>query len=110
MEAKYHRALIFSKNTDLLAYWEGKRKKARNVLELQWWDERKFHYATKRNVQLILQLRYLDNGTTMCKIRCPINPLPTKGEFPVCHLGALVAFLQKEGWNMEGNYGIAMFM
>ena len=110
METKYTRAIIFSKTSDLLQYWEGKRKNARDVLEAKWWDERKFHYATKRNVQLILQLRYLPDGTTMARIKCPINPLPIKGEFAVYHLGAVIAFLQREGWQAQGSYGTAMFM
>lgn len=110
METKYSRAIVFKKETDLLPYWEGKRRHALDRMEQVWWNERRHLYAQKRNVQLILQLRYLPDGTNMARIKCPINPLPTKGEFPVCHLGALIAFLQKEGWNMEGSYGVAMFM
>ena len=54
-------------------------------------------YSRERNIQLILWVRY-DKGDTYCKISCPINPLPIKGEFKVVSESLLCKLLQDNGW------------
>ena len=105
MEVKYTRAITFSKHTDLLPYWEANRNKYTSATR---WMEDKDYYAVKRDVSLILQIRYVNN-MPMCRIKCPINPLPIKGEFAVAHLGGLVAWLEKDGWTMNGNHDLFPF-
>ena len=102
----YSRAIIFTKHTDLMPYWEGKRNVVANPKA---WDNCKARYQRKRDVSLILQIRYEIGQPMICRIKCPINPLPTKGEFKVSHLGAIIAFLEREGWTMQGNFSSAMF-
>lgn len=102
----YNRAIIFTKHTDLMPYWEAKRRISSCPKA---WDNCKSQYQYKRDVNLILQIRYEVGSHMICRIKCPINPLPTKGEFKVCHLGAIIAFLTKEGWMMQGSYSAEMF-
>ncbi|MCI6806314.1 MAG: hypothetical protein MR912_12140 [Prevotella sp.] len=33
-----------------------------------------------------------------CKVKCPINPLPVKGEFEVPSVNAIEHFLRDAGW------------
>jgi hypothetical protein len=55
------------------------------------------YYNQPRDIQLILLVRY-ENGKTFCRIKCPINPLPIKGEFEAPNLKAVIKFLQQDGW------------
>jgi len=103
----YSRAIMFTKHTDLMPYFEIKRAHSQCPNS---WENCKSYYEAKRDVNLILQIRYDEKGNIICRIKCPINPLPIKGEFNVCHLGALVAFLEREGWKFNGNYNLRMFM
>ena len=106
METKYTQAITFSKHTDLLPYWEAK---CGDFSSRENWEKAKAYYAEKRDVNLILQIRYV-NSMPMCRIKCPINPLPIKGEFPVAHLGGLIGWLEKEGWKQNGNHSVRMFL
>ena len=64
-------------------------------------ERMKQYYAEERDVRLILLVRHED-GRTLCKIKCPINPLPVKGEFEVPTMGALHYFLEVNGWHKSG--------
>lgn len=104
----YSNAMIFIKHTDLMPYFNANQEKLGYNPRLPSHQRMKERYERKRDVSLILQIRYEDNHM-MCRIKCPINPLPIKGEFKVCHIGALVAFLEKEGWAAKGCYSSFMF-
>lgn len=105
-QVNYDRVIIFTKHTDLMPYFEAKRN---SCLNPELWDKVKHKYQEKRDVTLLLQLRYEREGV-ICNIKCPINPLPVKGEFKAVHLGALISFLVNNGWIMKGSYGASMFM
>ena len=54
-------------------------------------------------MRLILLVRYERNPLNnrmriICKIHCPVNPLPVRGEFETPSLNAVVDFLKKNGW------------
>lgn len=104
----YSNAIIFTKHTDLMPYFNANKEKLGYDPRFPSHQRMKERYERKRDVSLILQIRYEDTHM-MCRIKCPINPLPIKGEFKVCHIGALVAFLEKEGWMAKGSYSSSMF-
>ena len=71
---------------------------------LQWYcnfygqpKKRESYYAEPRDIQLILLVRY-EKGKVYAKIKCPINPLPVRGEFEAPSFTAIKDFLLKEGW------------
>lgn len=104
----YSYATIFTKHTDLMPYFEANKERLGYDPRFPSHQRMKENYERKRDVSLILQTRY-EGSYVMCRIKCPINPLPVKGEFKVCHLGAIIAFLEKEGWTIKGTYSSAMF-
>ena len=60
------------------------------------------HYTKERDVTLnvFYRLEQDFNGRVhiLCNIKCPINPLPVKGEFEVPTLAVLKRFLISAGW------------
>ena len=68
-----------------------------------------YYYAQERDVQLILLVRhetvrddYGDNvAKCYCKIKCPINPLPIKGEFEAVTAAAVGNLLKSLGWHFK---------
>ena len=79
-----------------------------NLLEYYEHSDREFrsyqreYYSRLRDIRLILLVRYERNGNgnknVFCKIHCPINPLPVKGEFETPSLGTIRKFLREQGW------------
>ena len=51
-------------------------------------------------VGLVLLVRKDGNGTH-CRIKCPANPLPVKGEFLAPGLEPVLRFLSRDGWQVE---------
>ena len=101
MSTNYERAIIFTKHTNL-SQWFDHQPLERFDLTLADIGTDKYlrlkqHYATPRNVQLILLIRY-EHGHTYCKIKCPINPMPVKGEFETVSPTQVVSFLKHQGW------------
>lgn len=94
---KYDVAVIFKKVADLMPYYYG-------VVDSTACAERfASRYAKERPVNLVLLIRYEYNYTTgknriLCKINCPINPLPVKGEFEAPSVKAVERFLLDAGW------------
>ena len=94
---KYDCAVIFKKFTNLMPYFngiEGNTPGHANVRAI---------YAKERQVNLILLIRYEYDHTTgknhiFCKINCPINPMPVKGEFEAPSVNAVERFLRDVGW------------
>ena len=87
----YSTAYIYTKKGNLLPYME---TKIPNPTERQ-----KEYYGTERDIELILLVRY-DKSTrrTLCRIKCPINPIPLKGEFEVASATAIRSYLNRNGW------------
>lgn len=78
----YSVAYIYTKHTDLL----------------QWFD---INYSSQMSMGYQLLLVRFDGNKHYCKIKCPINPIPVKGEFETPSLGCIQKFLNNDGWRME---------
>lgn len=93
---KYSRIITFSKFTNLMDFAQTKvNRSGKTVEELPAWEKKV--YATNKDITLNVYVRYEDNHV-YCKVQCPINPLPVKGEFEVPALYVLQNFLENNGW------------
>lgn len=92
---KHNYVVTFTKRTNLLEYMARDSycgdKFNHNTERMQ------NYYAKERDVRLVLLARH-ENGRAFCTIKCPINPLPVKGEFEVPNMAVLYRFLEREGW------------
>ena len=103
---KYTCAIIFTKRTNLSAYCNNKvYNKCGSDARF---DAMCKYYARERDVQLILLTRY-ENGKLMCRIKCPINPLPVKGEFEVPSYIVIERYLRNNGWTFKQQIYPQMF-
>ena len=68
----------------------------------------KAYYAQEREIQLMLMFRY-ESNRCFCKIKCPVNPLPVRGEFEVPSVSVLVQFLKVNGWSYKQKFYPRMF-
>lgn len=103
---KYHSALIFTKRTNMSEYCTG--KVTQRVASNEAFNRMCEYYAKEREVQLIAMFRW-ENGKCFCKIKCPINPLPVKGEFETPSYGAITRFLANNGWKFKQKVYSRMF-
>lgn len=102
MTTNYTSAIIFTKHTDMMPWFESKYSRMSDEhIQL------KKHCSEPRDVQLILLVRY-ERGHIYCKIKCPINPLFTKGEFEAVSLKAVVKHLEREGWTVKVDLPISL--
>lgn len=90
-------AFIFTKRDNLVKYCWGKPAISNQE-----------YYARERDVQLILLVRY-EEGKCICRIKCPISPLPIKGEFEAPSIGAVSHTLQTMGWTYKEKLPLDMF-
>ena len=93
----YHQAIIFTKRDNLVKYFLGKPSLSN-----------KEYYAREREIKLILLVRF-ENGKCICRIKCPINPLPIKGEFQCVSTSEMSKLLTSMGWTYKAKYGIGIF-
>lgn len=115
---KYDRIIIFTKSGNLLKYLQTARVSGRfsnaNAESVQ------RDYGAEREIQLVACLRcedfpvstrtgYVQMPKYFCKIKCPVNPLPVKGEFELPSLDALYSFLKADGWKIKQSIGSWMF-
>jgi len=70
-------------------------------------------YTREREIQLMALFRFENhNGEApkvFCKIKCPVNPLPVKGEFEAPSVKAIDQFLKGNGWNFKEKFYPRMF-
>lgn len=107
----YHKAFIFTKRDNLLKWFDVNGYKYAQGANMEYSDKYKKMealYATEREIQLILLVRY-ENGKCICRIKCPINPLPIKGEFQCVSTSEMSKLLTSMGWTYKEKYGIEMF-
>lgn len=107
----YHKAFIFTKRDNLLKWFYVNGYKYAQGANMEYSDKYKKMealYATEREIQLILLVRY-ENGKCICRIKCPINPLPIKGEFQCVSTSEMSKLLTSMGWTYKEKYGIEMF-
>ena len=104
---RYSIAYLFTKHTNLLQWFDTKYHRELEKHSLGF-DQLRQSYATPRDVQLILLVRYEDNKV-YCKIKCPINPLPICGEFEAPSVTNVIQFLQKENWVQQQKLPVSLF-
>ena len=104
----YHTAIIYTKHTNLMPWLQSKyemfgthgtTEQALRIREM---------YSKDREVQLILLVRHED-GKCICRIKCPINPLPIKGEFQCVSTGEMSKLLKSMGWTYKEKVHSGMF-
>ena len=107
----YHKAFIFTKRDNLLKWFDVHAYKYAWGANMEYSDQYKKMealYAKEREIQLILLVRY-ENEKCICRIKCPINPLPIKGEFQCVSTSEMSKLLTSMGWTYKAKYGIGMF-
>ena len=97
----YHTAIIYTKHTNLMPWYNGRCDTPRNPTARE-------YYSKDRDVQLILLVRHEDNKC-ICRIKCPINPLPIKGEFQCVSTGEMSKLLKSMGWTYKEKVHYGMF-
>lgn len=102
---QYDKLFTFYKHTDLLPYFHIKYNNM-DIASMQY-DRLKARYAVKRDVRLILLARY-DGNKMICRIKCPINPMPIRGEFEASSVYDLFAFLGNMGWEHQETINLNM--
>ena len=101
----YHTAIIYSKRDNMLKWLNGRHPKFVDAK-----DAARIHaeYATEREIQLILLVRH-EEGKCICHIKCPINPLPIKGEFQCVSTSEMTKLLASMGWKYKEKVHSVMF-
>lgn len=94
----YDCVVVFHKCANLMPYF---RANVCPTLNPKNYLEAEHRYIKERPVRLILLVRYENNNgrlKTFCKIKCPINPFPVKGEFEAPSMNAVKHSLINLGW------------
>lgn len=91
---QYSKILVFHKHTNLLPYFYSKYN-GKDITEERYLEIKR-RYTDYRDVQLFLLVRYDDNKT-ICRIKCPINPMPVKGEFEAVSIASIFDFFASAG-------------
>lgn len=109
---KYDIVYQFTKKGNLLDFFHENSHRLNIHTEHQY-DQWNDYYAREREITLYAMIRYqTDPGERtklICKIKCPINPLPIKGEFELVSVSALVRVLAEKGWVFEQKIPLHMF-
>ena len=102
---KIYTTFVFEKCTNLLPFFNNKYENCPNPpMELR----RKFE--KDQIVTLLLTLGINEQGKNVALIKCPINPLPVKGEFEYASFVTLVDFLNDNGWSrIQKEYNRAVY-
>ena len=113
--AKYTTVHIYTKKGNLLPYLGGKvddlvrgRFFSSSEARKDYIQRLRNSYEREREIELVAMFR-TEGNKYFCKIKCPVNPLPVKGEFEIPCGGALIAFLQKDGWMLKQKIYPRMF-
>jgi hypothetical protein len=115
---KYDRILIYTKKGNLLDYLHTNKVEQKHIGLSR--DNVHKYYAHERDIQLVACVRWenfpvsTNNGIVQmpkcfCKIKCPVNPLPVKGEFELPSLDALRTFLEANGWELKQENNTLLF-
>ena len=109
---KYDIVYQFTKKGNLLDYFHSKADRM-NIATAEQYDRWHEYYAKEREINLYAMIRckYVPDERTqvICKIKCPISPLPVYGEFILPSTTALISFLQQNGWTYKQEIPLNMF-
>lgn len=104
----YDRVFIFTKKGNLLDYLGTEKVRKANSGYAS--SSVKAYYEEEREIQLILSVRWdCNEPRCFCKIKCPVNPLPVKGEFEAPSFDSLRTFLKANGWTLKQTIASWMF-
>lgn len=107
----YHTAIIYTKRDNLSKWFDvnGYQFTSNGNMEYSERYQRiKKFYEKEREIQLILLVRH-EEGKCICRIKCPINPLPIKGEFQCVSTSEMTRLLASMGWTYKEKVRSAMF-
>lgn len=104
----YHTAIIYTKHTNLMPWLQSNYTKFGTHGTTEQVQSIRAAYEKDRDVQLILLVRHED-GKCICRIKCPINPLPIKGEFQCVSTGEMTKLLKSMGWTYKEKVHYGMF-
>ena len=104
----YHTAIIYTKHTNLMPWLQSNYPKFGTHGTTEQAQRIREYYSKDRDVQLILLVRHED-GKCICRIKCPINPLPIKGEFQCVSTGEMSKLLKSMGWTYKEKVHSGMF-
>lgn len=104
----YHTAIIYTKHTNLMPWLQSNYTKFSTLGTTEQAQSVRAAYEKDRDVQLILLVRHED-GKCICRIKCPINPLPIKGEFQCVSTGEMSKLLKSMGWTYKEKVHSGMF-
>ena len=109
---KYDIVYQFAKKGNLLDYFNQKSDKMHFATAEQYdrWQE---YYAQEREINLYAMVRYKivpdEQTQVICKIKCPVSPIPAKGEFELPGEHALFKCMQDNGWQFKQKIPLHMF-
>ena len=104
----YHTAIIYTKHTNLMPWLHSNYPKFGTHGTTEQAQRIREYYSKDRDVQLILLVRHED-GKCICRIKCPINPLPIKGEFQCVSTSEMTKLLTSMGWKYKEKIRYATF-
>ena len=104
----YHTAIIYTKHTNLMPWLQSNYTKFSTHGTAEQVQSIRAAYEKDRDVQLILLVRH-ENGKCICRIKCPINPLPINGEFQCVSTGEMSKLLKSMGWTYKEKVHSGMF-
>ena len=104
----YHTAIIYTKHTNLMPWLQSNYPKFGTNGTTEQAQRIREYYSKDRDVHLILLVRHED-GKCICRIKCPINPLPIKGEFQCVSTGEMSKLLKSMGWTYKEKVHYGMF-
>ena len=103
----YSMAIIFTKRDNLLKWFSA--NDGFWALGTKAYQRARDVHAEEREVRLILLVRFNEKGKPICRIKCPINPLPIKGEFEAPTVGAVSHTLETMGWTYKEKLPLGLF-
>lgn len=107
----YHTAIIYTKRDNLSRWFDVKDYQFmdnKNMEDSGYYQRMKEYYAREREIQLVLLVRH-EEGKCICRIKCPINPLPIKGEFQCISASEMTKLLTSMGWQYKEKIHSGMF-
>jgi hypothetical protein len=99
----YHTALIYTKRDNLDKWFDVNGYQFMSDSNMEYserYQRMREYYAREREIQLILLVRR-EEGKYICRIKCPINPLPIKGEFQCVSISQMTNLLTSLGWTYK---------
>lgn len=99
----YHTAYIYTKHDNLSKWFDVNRSKFivdGNMEYSEHFVRAEKHYVQERIVKLVILVRHED-GKCYCRIKCPINPLPIKGEFETTTAADVGRLIMSMGWSFS---------